>query len=302
MRSPAPLPVRLLTHNIRYATSSPFQGEQRWDVRRPHLINELRFNTAYCSEAFICLQEVLHGQLVEILSGLNETKEVWDYIGDGRDDGEDAGEYSPIIYQSTIWALQSYKTVWLSETPDRPSKGWDAASVRILTVGVFQHRESKKVIVAMNTHLDDQGSRSRLEAVKIILEQIALFSKEGQGKEVLPVFLAGDFNSEPDDEAYKFINSDISPMYDLQSLIPKDQRYGNLHTFTGFEDDQAVLSRIDFLFINLKDKNIPLEQGASRESSADRWAVEHYGILGNRFEDELYISDHRAVIGDVVVH
>ena len=43
-----PLPIRLLTHNIRYATNSPFKGEEKWGVRKSRLINELSFNTAHC--------------------------------------------------------------------------------------------------------------------------------------------------------------------------------------------------------------------------------------------------------------
>lgn len=298
MQYRAPLPIRLLTHNIRYATSSPFPGEERWEVRKPHLISELQFNTAHCPESFICLQEVLHHQLVDILCGLNEPRKKWDYIGVGRDDGQLAGEYSPIIYQPAFWMLRDYKTVWLSETPDQPSKSWDAASIRIMTIGVFQHCESKKTVVAMNTHLDDQGRESRLQAVKIILQQIALFSGQSLAQETLPVFLAGDFNSEPDGEAYKATTSEESPMCDLQLLVQEDQRYGNLHTFTGFVADRAQLARIDFLFINYKHTS---KHNHPKIKPVDQWLVEGYGILENRFEG-VYISDHRAVIGDVTIH
>ena len=91
-----PLPIRLLTHNIRYATNAPFRGEEKWDVRRSRLINELCFNTAHCVESFICLQEVLHQQLVDILGGLNSKRNAWAFVGVGRDDGVESGEYSPI--------------------------------------------------------------------------------------------------------------------------------------------------------------------------------------------------------------
>ena len=96
MKLHEPLPIRLLTHNIRYATNSPFKGEEKWGVRKSRLINELSFNTAHCAESFICLQEVLHLQLVDVLSGLNSKEKAWAYVGVGRDDGLEAGEYSPI--------------------------------------------------------------------------------------------------------------------------------------------------------------------------------------------------------------
>lgn len=141
MKTTAELPLRILTHNIRYATKSPFKGELRWDDRKQSLLNELRFNTRH-QDAFICLQEVLHNQLVDVLSGLNQqsppssnptpTGQQWTYIGVGRDDGHEAGEYSAILYKPSVWQLKHWDSVWLSETPDKPSKGWDAASIRIL--------------------------------------------------------------------------------------------------------------------------------------------------------------------------
>ncbi|MCJ1422295.1 hypothetical protein MMC29_000175 [Sticta canariensis] len=293
-----PIPIRLLTHNIRYATNSPFKGEELWHTRKSRLIAELRFNTGHCSESFICLQEVLHEQLHDILSCLNGNRNTWTYIGVGRDDGYQAGEYSPILYQSSVWQLQSYETVWLSKTPDRPSKSWDAASIRILTIGVFRHSHSKKTIIAMNTHLDDQGSKSRLEATKIILERISHFMSKPDGSTALPIFLAGDLNSEQDQEAYKVMTSEESPMCDLQDLIPENQRYGDQKTFTGFGHERSPPKRIDFLFLNHHKPSAFTRNGTS-VNEARRWSAEGYGVLANQFDDGIYCSDHRAVVGDL---
>lgn len=118
------LPIRILTHNIRYATTSPFPGEEPWNVRAPHEIATLRYHTLYNPSSFICLQEVLSNQLSDILDGLNsspasssspipqascpisrttnpssaedntknDSDPEWSYIGVGRDDGHSAGE------------------------------------------------------------------------------------------------------------------------------------------------------------------------------------------------------------------
>lgn len=115
--------MRVLTHNIRYATSSPFKGEERWPIRCPRLCAELQFHSA-TPNTIICLQEVLHSQLLDIKASLNEgTKygEDWAYIGVGRDDGRQAGEYSPIFYRPSEWNLEKWETIWLSETPAMPS-------------------------------------------------------------------------------------------------------------------------------------------------------------------------------------
>ena len=93
---------------------------------------------------------MLHNQLADILTGLNGTRSAtapspsqdeWTYIGVGRDDGYQKGEYSPILYRPSVWAVKAWKTVWLSPTPDQPGLGWDATSVRIVTVGTFMHRD-----------------------------------------------------------------------------------------------------------------------------------------------------------------
>ncbi|KAI9845229.1 MAG: hypothetical protein M1837_004984 [Sclerophora amabilis] len=293
MRSTSSVPIRTLTHNIRYATTSPFKGEETWDIRKSRLCNELIFNTRYSPEAFICLQEVLHNQLVDIDSALNRGSDkypAWVSIGVGREDGKQAGEYSPIFYQPTTWKLEKSKNVWLSETPDRPSKSWDASSTRILTIGVFRHKESRMRIVAMNTHLDDQGSKSRYEAAKIILNEIEEACHQGNGRDRLPVFLAGDFNSEEHEEAYQRLNHPKSSIQDLRDKVRPTERYGDECTFTGFGYGPEPTKRIDFLF---------LERGI-QDTDTGLSAVS-YGVLANRFDDKVYLSDHRAVVGDLLL-
>ncbi|MCJ1413963.1 hypothetical protein MMC32_000288 [Xylographa parallela] len=283
-------PVRVLTHNIRYATQSPFKGEELWSIRKPRLVNELKFHTLNTPEAFICLQEVLHKQLVDISSLLNENDGEWQYIGVGRDDGKQAGEYSPIFYRPAVWKLLDFKTIWLSETPAKPSKSWDAASTRILTVGKFQHQQTKTELIAMNTHLDDQGSRSRLEAAKIIATQVHDMSHQ-IGRADIATFLTGDFNSETSMEAYRYL-ADHSPMFDVHDLVPSQLRYGHINTFTGFGHEGLPLTRIDFVFVKMS-----LE--SHQKAAQDLWSVKSYGVLENRFDDGVFNSDHRAVVTDL---
>lgn len=287
MKARPALPVRILTHNIRYATKSPFKGEEPWSERKHLIVNELKYNTAYNREAFICLQEVLHSQLFDILSGLNSSttiasdsqnedhetkKEEWAYIGVGRDNGHCAGEYSPIIYRPSSWALSSWKTVWMSPTPDRPGKGWDAGSIRIVTVGRFVHKVSKKRVVGLCTHFDEQGEVSRRESARIIQEIV-----DGEKE---PVWLAGDLNSEMDGEAYKNLDGDKSRLRDARGAAKR--RYGNVITCTGFQQEEMTI--IDYVFVGKKG-----------------WTVEGFSVLPNRFEDGVYSSDHRAVVVDAVL-
>jgi endonuclease/exonuclease/phosphatase family metal-dependent hydrolase len=293
-----PLPIRILTHNIRYATSSLTKGEHPWSIRAPFLTSGLYFHSLHPSTTFLCLQEVLHSQLLDILSVLPE----WTYIGVGRDDGLEAGEYSPIIYRPSVWDLEASKTVWLSTTPDRPSKSWDAICIRILTIGVFIHRESRKKVVVMNTHLDHWGSESRYQGAHIILREIQkIYDQEG-GREPLPVFLGGDFNSKPEQEAYQVLNGEGSGVRDLREMVGREMRYGNDNTYTGFGFEAEAEKRIDFLFVGPRD-GVVGDQGDGDGERRTRkiLRVQSYGVLQNRFEDGVYCSDHRAVVADVVL-
>ncbi len=64
---------------------------------------------------------------------------------------------------------------------DRPSKSWDAASTRILTIAVFQHRSTSKTVVAMNTHLGSYISdwiflfRTKASITRLIVEAKGCF-------------------------------------------------------------------------------------------------------------------------------
>ncbi|KAE9367640.1 DNase I-like protein [Stipitochalara longipes BDJ] len=278
--------IRVITHNIRYATQSPFQGEEPWPVRCPLLCSALVFNSNI-QETFICLQEVLHTQLMDILSSLNKSTAAqdpasWSYIGVGRDDGKLAGEYSPIFYRPAIWRLKRWETRWLSETPTVPSKGFDASSIRIVTIGHFVHVKTGENILVLSTHLDDQGRQSRRESAKIILESIRSTTSLHPFSAVL---LGGDFNSPPDDEAYQVMTSPDSIMEDIGAQVPQGKHYGNEMTFTSFGHVDNKPSRIDFIFCRKK----------------DHITYQTYAVLANRFDDGIYHSDHRACVADLLL-
>ncbi|KAJ5873940.1 uncharacterized protein N7529_002370 [Penicillium soppii] len=289
------LPIRVLTHNIRYATTSPFQGERPWGERKHLLLNEFKYETRHCQETFICLQEVLHSQLIEIVAGLNQEAEPgapeWEYIGVGRDDGHEAGEYSPIFYRPDVWKLLQWETVWLSRTPKIPSKSWDAASIRIVTIAIFAHRQTGKTILAMNTHLDDQGSQSRFEAARIILKKISEYhqrvsSHNDATRHIFGTFLAGDFNSEENQEAYQELTVSLIDAY---KEVENSKRYGNDITWTGFGHEDEAASRIDYVLVK------------PTENPSRSLKVNGYAALANQFDDGVLCSDHRAVVVDLIL-
>lgn len=287
-----PLPLRVITHNIRYATTSPFPGEELWSVRKPKLCAELLHHTRSLPNSVIFLQEVLWLQCRDIHHSLNsESGKGWTRIGVGRDDGKHGGEFSPIFFRPDVWSVApgSGTTIWLNETGEVGRRGWDAASVRIVTTVVLVYRGSGKRVLFMNTHLDDQGTRSRTESAEIILKECAA---RGKRWDVDAVVVGGDLNSEVDGDAYPAIaNFERSGVVDVSMLVSGEQVYGEENTFTGFDGmgDGDGLKRIDFLFLGTKKEDDFGREGAG------------YAVVPNRFENGVYLSDHRAVLVDLII-
>lgn len=276
--------VRLVSLNVRYATTTPFAGEELWSIRYPKLCAQLNFITTGHASAFLCLQEVLHSQLLDIQASLGPS---WSHIGQGRDDGKKAGEFSPVFFRSDTWTCARNQTVWLSETPRKPSRGWDAAQNRVVTLGVFQHKETGKRVLVLSTHFDDQGVKAREESAKLLVKLAHSWydGSDGGQPDHTPVFLGGDFNSTPDSGAYQQITLPATGMKDIRDLVPKRNRYGNDEiTYTSF-GGEAKQTRIDFLFTLQSAETTPRT----------------FAVLSNRFDDGVALSDHRAVVADVEV-
>lgn len=266
------------------------------------------------------MQEVLHNQLSDIRNSLNGNLEqrsqtntqTWSYIGLGREDGKTKGEYSPIFYPVQIFDLLHFDNIWLSPTPSKPSKGWDAGSERILTTGVFEHKATKKRVAVFNTHLDNAGSVAREKSVGIILETIERVREEWKAvtnaveykaENGLEYILAGDFNSFPTQEAYKAIKAG-GRMVDVYEAVPKAERYGNEVTFTGFQPDtdrdKDDIGRIDIVWLGPKSRVV--ERGSAEgENGPCGWTVKGYAVLPNVFDDGVFCSDHRCVVVDATL-
>ena len=114
------------------------------------------------------LQEVLDGQLTDLIDGLGNTN--WDHVGVGRDDGDKKGEYAPILFRKDVWDVVEGKTRWLSETPDTVgSKSWNTGSTRIMTYAVLTHKASAKKIIHANCHLDNAVADARAKQMGVVI-------------------------------------------------------------------------------------------------------------------------------------
>src|SRR5690606_13725588 len=103
-------------------------------------------------------------------------------------------------YKKDKFDLLDKGDFWLSETPNIPSKGWDATCCnRICSWGKFRDKESKKEFFFFNANYDHQGKVAQRESSKLILKKL----KEIAGD--TPVFLTGDLNVVPTEEPVQLI-------------------------------------------------------------------------------------------------
>ena len=236
------------SYNIRYKNAQDSLRGDLWTKRCQVICDQVNF----MSPDIFGAQEVLYPQLQDMLRGLDG----YDYIGVGRDDGERAGEYAAIFYKKNRVRLLSQGNFWLSETPEQPGLGWDAACIRICTWGKFKNLRTKKKFYYFNLHMDHVGIQARREAAKLVVARIKEIAKGA------PVVLTGDFNVDQYDEIYR-IFTDSGVLKD--SYVSARLRFAENGTFNSFKSDLFTKSRIDHIFVSPKTR------------------VEAYGVLTNSY-------------------
>ncbi len=178
--------ISVMSYNIRYGTAG--DGTNSWRYRAGAVLEMIEDQ----APDVIGMQEALLDQL----QLLGEFGKGYAWVGVGRDDGRKAGEIMAIFYNKKRIAVQKWGTFWLSETPDKPSLGWDAACRRTATWAILKDKKSGRKFLMVNTHLDHIGQQAREKGAALILEKIAALNKQG-----IPVVLTGDMNSVSADPA-----------------------------------------------------------------------------------------------------
>lgn len=254
--------LKVLSFNIRY--NNPNDGENSWPNRSERVKNFLWSESA----DIIGFQEVLDNEVRELdraLFNYNFSQRQYTRVGVGREDGKTKGEYSPIYFRSNRFQLISSKTVWLSQTPYKPSKGWDAACERIATFAFLFDEELKDTLLVVNAHWDHVGVVARQESAKLILNEMNNYSS------IQNKILMGDFNCTPEDPALKKLRSEFS-----DAGIGTSPKIGTFNNFERASNSKAP--SIDYVFYKLKNLGF------------------HSYKVGNTDVNEPLLSDHFPII------
>jgi len=248
----------IMSYNIRY--DNAWDVENSWTIRK----NKVRQLLIQYAPSIIGIQEGLLSQVQYLDSCLTD----YNYVGVGREDGKEQGEFCAIYFDTTRYSVLNHSTFWLSETPDIISIGWDAALERICTYGLFKDRKTSEEFWVFNTHFDHMGTSAREQSSGMILKMIKKINRQS-----LPLILMGDFNSIPDSPPINKIKTDLSDA--LQ--ISLEELQGPRGTFNGFNVDMPIEKRIDYIF-------------------TEKFKVLSYIHINDRLNNNRHISDHLPVM------
>ena len=224
--------IKVISYNIRlsgHGHARGVDGVHYWDNRKHASINMINDE----KPTVFGLQEACSDQMDFLVENLPQ----YDHIGVGRDDGKRAGEFMAIFYDKSKVDLIDGGTFWLSPTPEKPSRGWDAACIRTCTWSHMRMKDSGDEFIYLNTHLDHVGVVAQEESLKLIVERLQTYIDEE-----LPIFLTADFNATPDSHIFEPLKES---MEDAREVAPESDYRG---TFNGWNTVKKP-TLIDHIFL-----------------------------------------------------
>ena len=192
----------------------------------------------------------------------------YESVGVGRENGKKEGEHMSIFWNKKTVSMLKWGTFWLSDTPEKPSKGWDAECFRTATWALMKDKKTGKKFYFVNTHLDHKGTEAQKNGLKLIVDRIAEINPDG-----LPMVLTGDFNIEPKNPALKDLDA---RMRSARNIAEKTDDHA---TYNGWGKSSTM---IDYIYVS----------GFS--------SCPEYQTVTKRYEDRKFISDHYPIFARLI--
>ena len=192
----------------------------------------------------------------------------YESVGVGRENGKKEGEHMSIFWNKKTVSMLKWGTFWLSDTPEKPSKGWDAECFRTATWALMKDKKTGKKFYFVNTHLDHKGTEAQKNGLKLIVDRIAEINPDG-----LPMVHTGDFNIEPKNPALKDLDA---RMQSARNIAEKTDDHA---TYNGWGKSSTM---IDYIYVS----------GFS--------SYPEYQTVTKRYEDRKFISDHYPIFARLI--
>ena len=244
--------LKVMSYNIRLGSAN--DGTNSWSLR------------------YIATGEMLEDQAPDVF-GVQEALDYqvryinemcgYEYVGVGRENGKKEGEHMAIFWNKKSVSMLKWGTFWLSETPQKPSKGWDAACFRTATWALMKDKKTGKKFYFVNTHLDHEGKEAQKNGLKLIVDRIGEINPEGY-----PMVLTGDFNMKPDDPNLAELDSKMQSTRKIAAVTDSHDTYNGWGRGSGI---------IDYIYVS----------GFS--------SCPEYQTVVKRYRDRKFVSDHYPV-------
>ena len=248
--------LKVMSYNIRYGSAE--DGTNSWQYRWPATISMLND----VQPDVFGVQEALDFQLTLV----SEMARNYKNVGVGREDGKHDGEHMAIFWNKKTVKMLKWGTFWLSETPEKPSMGWDAACFRTATWALMKDKKTGKKFYFVNTHLDHVGKEARKLGLKLIVDRI-----DDINPEKYPMVLTGDFNVRPDNPCLVDLDK---IMTSTRKIAKKTDSKG---TFNGWRKDREG-GVIDYIYVS----------GFGE--------VVEYETITKKYADRSFVSDHYPIM------
>ena len=248
--------LKVMSYNIRMGSAN--DGTNSWQFRFPATLEML---TDQKPDVF-GVQEALEDQLMVITENIKGYKQV----GVGRDNGKKKGEFMSIFWNTKTVSLIKWGTFWLSDTPDKPSKGWDAACYRTATWALMKDKKTGKKFYFVNTHLDHKGKEAQKNGLMLIIDRIASINPEGY-----PMVLTGDFNIKPNNPAIAELDKKMSS---TRSIAEKTDNNKTFNNWGKAADDMII----DYIYVS-GFSSCPEYQTVTKSYFNKKYVSDHYPIF-----------------------
>ena len=252
--------LKVMSYNIRMGTAK--DGTNSWEYRYPAtamMIQDQKPDVFGVQEAFDFQIRFIEDNFTD-----------YDCVGVGRDNGKSEGEHMSIFWNKKTVKMIKWGTFWLSETPEKPSKGWDAACKRTATWALMKDKNTGKMFYFVNTHLDHRGSEARRQGLNLIVSRIDEINPKGY-----PMVLTGDFNMKPDDSALTGLEQ---RMQSARKIAPKTDNHATLNLWGKGKADMVI----DYIYVS----------GFS--------ACPEYHTITEKYGAWKYVSDHYPIYAKLI--
>jgi len=252
--------LKIISSNIRF--DNPADTEHAWNNRKLVLADFLNSE----SPDIICSQEGRRPQLMELNTLLTNVEIVQDHR-----DWIHERMYPCIYINNDKFFLEESGDIWLSETPQvAGSKSFNSAFPRLCTWAKVAIKESGREIFIVNCHLDHCYSETRVEQVKVLLDETFKINSSNEA-----LVICGDFNDPPDGEVRKKLMGERKNLFDPWLSFNKEEET-TFHKFKGQLDSG---SRIDWIIADNRFKCSEIK--IIKDNKNGIYPSDHFPVVAN---------------------